>query len=81
METTRFLGVVAVGLTAAAVALVLAAVLDAPVLRLVAVALLVGVLLAKEVWTWRGSRSAWLATLLAVLAVGVVAFVAARIVA
>jgi hypothetical protein len=74
MDTRRFLlvGLPAVLLMAAA--LVLAEVLDAPWLRAVAVMLLVGVFVAREMWTWWGQGRQWLAMVGTLLAVMLVAF-------
>jgi hypothetical protein len=76
----RFLLTASVGVLALAVALVLAEILDAPWLRLVAVAMLVLVVIAREAWIWRGARREWLAmygTLIVVVIV--LAFVAQRL--
>jgi hypothetical protein len=79
VEAPRFLVVLAAGLAAAAACLVLAAVLDAPALRLVAVAPIVGVLVAREAWTWRARGRVWLALLGLLLVVVVVAFAVERL--
>ncbi len=50
--------VIAVG--AAAISLALAQILDAPWLRLAAVALILGSLVAREVWLWWGGGRQWL---------------------
>ncbi|MEY2535089.1 MAG: hypothetical protein QOF29_2999 [bacterium] len=79
METSRLLVALAVGLAVAAGFLALASVLDVPALRFAAVAAIVGVLVAREVWTWRGAGRAWVGMLLAVIAVAAVAFVVERL--
>jgi hypothetical protein len=63
-----------------ATALALAELLDAPWLRLVAVALLIGIFLAREVWTWWGEDKQW-AAIYATLLLGFIAlaFIVQRI--
>ncbi len=72
MTLRRFLLVLAIGVLAAAALLALAAVLDAPFLRFVALAALIGVFVADEAWAWSGHGRAWRIAALA-LVVGVVA--------
>jgi hypothetical protein len=60
MMTRRFLTTAGIGILAAAVALVLAELLDAPWLRLVAVALIAGAFAAREAWEWHGAGRHWL---------------------
>jgi cell division protein FtsX len=60
MTTRRFLTTAGLGFLAAAIALALAEILDAPWLRLVAVALIAGSLAAREAWHWRGEGRQWL---------------------
>ena len=52
MTTRRFLATVLISLLLIAAALALAELLDAPWLRLMAVALLVAVFVARETWQW-----------------------------
>jgi hypothetical protein len=75
MKTRRFLPVALVSVAAAAGALALAEVLDAPWLRIVAVGLLLGVLVAREVWAWRGRGRLWIGMVAGLLGVVVLAFV------
>lgn len=79
MATRRFLLTALLGLLGTAVALVLAEVLDAPWLRLAAVAFLVGALIAREAWTWWGRGRLWLATTAVLLALVVLALLAQRL--
>jgi hypothetical protein len=53
VTTRRFVTTTLLGLTATAIALALAELLDASWLRLVAVALLLGIFIAREAWHWR----------------------------
>jgi hypothetical protein len=61
MRVSTFLLFAVVGLTVAAALFSLAAVLDVPALRLVAVAVIATVLVAREVWSWSGDLRGWLA--------------------
>jgi hypothetical protein len=80
VTTRRFVTTTLLGLTATAIALALAELLDASWLRLVAVALLLGIFIARESWHWWGAGRQWLlavyATLLGVIAL---AFIAERL--
>jgi hypothetical protein len=78
VSTPRFLAILAVGLALAAAFLVLASVLDAPALRFVAVACILGVFVGRELWIWRDWRWA-LAIPVALLVVVVLAFLAQRL--
>jgi hypothetical protein len=82
LTTPRFLATTAIALVAMATALALAELLDAPWLRLVAVALLIGIFLAREVWTWWGEDKQW-AAIYATLLLGFIAlaFIVQRIAA
>jgi hypothetical protein len=61
------------------VLLAMAAVLDVPALRFVAVAFLLGGILAREAWMWRGERRTALVMLAFILGVIVVAFAVQRL--
>ncbi len=74
MTTRRFLATAAFGLVVIACALALAELLDAPWLRVVAVALLLGIFIAREAWAWRGHGRTWLAISGALLSVFALAF-------
>jgi hypothetical protein len=71
---------VSIGLLAAAIALALAEILDAPWLRLVAVGLIVATFAAREAWQWRGAGRQWL-LICGTLILGTIAlaFIAQRI--
>ncbi len=79
VTTRRFLTTATIGVLAAAIALALAEVLDAPWLRIVAVALLLGTFAAREAWHWWGAGRQWLA-LYGILLLGIIAlaFIAQR---
>jgi hypothetical protein len=79
MGTPRFLLTALVGLAGAAATLVLAELVDATWLRVVGAAFLLGVFIAREVWTWWGAGRQWLAMVAAVVGVMVLAFVVQRI--
>jgi hypothetical protein len=79
MDTRHALGIGLLCVVAVAAALVLAAVLDAPWLRLVAVVLLLGTFVAREIWAWWGEGRTWLAMVGAMLAVVVLAFAAQKV--
>jgi hypothetical protein len=51
----------AIAVVATAIALALAELLDAPWLRLVAVALVIGIFLGREAWVWWGEGKQWAA--------------------
>ena len=79
MTTRRFLTTTLVALTATAIALALAELLDAPWLRVVAVVLLVVTFIARETWQWWGAGSQWLAVNGGLIGVIALAFVAGRL--
>jgi hypothetical protein len=79
MTTRRFLTTAGIGLLAAATALALAEILDAPWLRLVAVGLIAGSLAAREAWHWRGEGRQWLLICTLILGTIALAFIAQRI--
>jgi hypothetical protein len=60
MTKRHFLAAAALSLPATATALVLAELLDAPWLRIVAVALIVEAFVAREIWLWWGEGRWWL---------------------
>jgi hypothetical protein len=79
MDTPRFLVTALVGMAGAAATLVLAELLDAPWLRVVGIAFLFAVFIAREVWTWWGAGRQWLAMVGAVVGVMVLAFLVQRV--
>lgn len=79
MTTRRFLTTTLLALTATAIALALAELLDSPWLRIVAVVLLVVVFVARETWQWWGAGRQWLAVNGVLIGVIALAFVAERL--
>jgi hypothetical protein len=79
VTTRRFVTTTLLGLTATAIALALAELLDASWLRLVAVALLLGIFIARESWHWWGAGRQWLAVYATLLGVIALAFIAERL--
>jgi hypothetical protein len=79
VTSRHFLLTAVPALLATALALALAEILDAPWLRLVAVALLIVIFAAREIWQWWGDGRLWLATTGALLTVIALAFIAQRI--
>jgi hypothetical protein len=80
VTTRRFLTTTLLALTATAIALALAKVLDAPWLRIVAVVLLLVIFIAREAWHWWGAGREWLAVYATPLGVIALAFIAQRLV-
>jgi hypothetical protein len=79
MSLPRFLLVASIGSLGAATLMVLATVLDAPVLYVPALLAIVGIFAAREAWLWEGDRRGWLVMMGAVLGVVVVAFLFQRV--
>jgi hypothetical protein len=79
LTTRRFLLGAVITVVTMAAALALAELLDAPWLRLVAVALLVGIFIAHEAWMWWGEGRKWLAIYGVLLAAIALAFIAQRL--
>ncbi len=79
MTTRRFLLVAVIGLSAGALCLVLAAVLDNPALAVIGTTFVLGVVVARTAWIWRGAGRQWLLFTAGLVGVILVAFVAEKL--
>jgi hypothetical protein len=78
LSLRRFLLVVSIGCAFAAALMVLATVLDAPVLYVPALFAILAVFAAREAWIWQGDGRGLLAMIGVLIGVGVIAFVLQR---
>jgi hypothetical protein len=79
MSLRRFLLVVSIGSLAAATLMVLATVLDTPVLYAPALLAILGIFVAREAWLWEGDGRGWLVMMGAVFGAVVIAFLLQRV--
>ncbi|HYI99326.1 MAG TPA: hypothetical protein VEX36_06580 [Thermoleophilaceae bacterium] len=79
MSLRRFLLVASIGSLAAATLMVLATVLDVPILYAPALLAILGIFAAREAWLWEGDRRGLLVMMGAILGVVAIAFLVQRV--
>ena len=79
MSLRRFLLVASIASVVAATLMVLATLLDTPVLYAPALLAIAGIFVARETWLWEGDGPGWLVMMGALLGAVVIAFLLQRV--